>query len=192
MPGSRHVPSARVARRHDVRHDPRPRSTFWSTCWLFGRCQSLAWTPAHAVVSPVQRYGIDVTRPRITDGPRRSGLDRMARSARPHWATRPSVLGKPLPARPADGNPASPCVSLRLTRPPCASRRGEGSGERRRCLRLGPGATSDGRMVPPSRSPMVSVALVLSVCAVNVLFVVPLAIAGLVICPDPSIRGQMC
>ena len=47
-------------------------------------------------------------------------------------------------------------------------------------------------MVPPSRSRLVAVALVLSVIAVNVLFVVPLAIAGLVKCPDPSIRGQMC
>ncbi len=83
MPGSRQIPSARVARRHDVRHDHRPRSTDWSTYWLFGRCQSLAWTPAHAVVSPVQRYGIDVTRPRITDRPRRPGLGRMARVARP-------------------------------------------------------------------------------------------------------------
>ena len=41
----------------------------------------------------------------------------------------------------------------------------------------------------PSRSWLVAVALVLSVCAVNVLVVVPLAIAGLVIMPrsvDPG------
>ncbi len=35
------------------------------------------------MVSPVQRYGIDVTRPRITDRPRRPWLGRMARVARP-------------------------------------------------------------------------------------------------------------
>ena len=40
---------------------PCPRSTYWlidwSTGWFLGRCQSLAWTPAHAVVSPCNDTG---------------------------------------------------------------------------------------------------------------------------------------
>ena len=131
MPSSRHVPSARVARRHDVRHDPRPRLTCWSTFWFVGRCQSLAWTPAHAVVSPVQRYGIDVTRPRITDRPRRPWLGRMARVARPPSGDATVHFGKTASRATCGwqpGIPRSTALEEQSTRPLTLREGGDGLG----------------------------------------------------------------
>ena len=46
------------------------------------------------------------------------------------------------------------------------------------------------KLYPPTRPPMVSVTLNLSVIAVNVLVLIPLAKCWLDSCPDPSIWDQ--
>ena len=61
------------------------------------------------------------------------------------------------------------------------------------CLRLERDAINVGeKLYPPTWSSMVSMTLKVSVIAVNVLFLLPLAKPRLDSCPDPSIRDQVC
>ena len=76
LPDSQQKSSARVVRRQDVGPDPRT--------WLRMRCHSPSWTPAHAVVSPMQRDGIDIVRVHENSvGPFRLWLSRLACDATP-------------------------------------------------------------------------------------------------------------
>ena len=76
LPDSQQKSSARVVRRQDVGPDPRT--------WLRMRCHSPSWTPAHAVVSPMQRDGRDIVRVHENStGPFRLWLSRLACTAEP-------------------------------------------------------------------------------------------------------------
>ena len=74
MPEHRPKSSARVVKYQHPQHDPHH--------WLRWWCQSPGCNPAHAVVSPMQRYGIDLTRVHdAPNGPHRLWRSRLVRIA---------------------------------------------------------------------------------------------------------------